>query len=175
VIRSGAPGFLALPWELLKDPDRPTPLALDLRGISRSCPMQGPLIAVPPGEELRVLMVIARPAGLVDVDFQMVARPLHERLQAVRGEVRLDVARPPTLAGLEDCLERARVAGRPYHALHFDGHGVFAEGGGAAGMFDMAGTGGGAGYLLFEREDGSEGHRVPAGDFAQVIKRAGVR
>ena len=37
-------------------------------------------------------MVIARPAGLDDVDFQMVARPLHERLQAVRGEVRLDVA-----------------------------------------------------------------------------------
>ena len=45
VIRSRAPGFLALPWELLKDPDRPTPLALDLRGIGRSCPMTGPLIA----------------------------------------------------------------------------------------------------------------------------------
>ena len=108
-------------------------------------------------------MVIARPAGLADVDFQMVARPLHERLQAVRGEVRLDVARPPTLEALEDRLMQAKEAGRPYHALHFDGHGVFAEGGGAAGMFDMAG-GGGAGYLLFESADGAEGNRVPAGD-----------
>ena len=68
---------------------------------------------------------------------------------------------------------QAKEAGRPYHALHFDGHGVFAEGGGAAGMFDMPG-GAGAGYLLFESADGAEGHRVPAGDFAQVIKRAGV-
>ncbi len=135
--------------------------------------MTGPLIDVPGGEELRVLMVISRPAGLADVDFQMVARPLHERLRPVGGEVRLEVARPPTLAALEDCLEQARAAGRAYHALHFDGHGVFSEGGGAPGMYDLPGTGG-AGYLLFETEAGDEGHRVTAGDFAQVIKRAGV-
>ncbi len=49
VIHSAVPEFLALPWELLKDPDRPTPLALDLRGISRSCPMSGPLIGRRPG------------------------------------------------------------------------------------------------------------------------------
>ena len=33
-----AVGFLSLPWELLTDPDRPTPLALDLAGISRKLP-----------------------------------------------------------------------------------------------------------------------------------------
>ena len=36
LIRSVSPAFLALPWELMRDPERPTPLALDLVGISRS-------------------------------------------------------------------------------------------------------------------------------------------
>ena len=36
---------------------------------------------------MRVLMVISRPAGTRDVAYQMVARPLLERLDAVRGEV----------------------------------------------------------------------------------------
>lgn len=173
VIHSASPEFLSLPWELLKDPERSTPLALDLAGISRRCQVMGQLIAVPKGQELRVLMVISRPSGLSDVDFQMVARPLHERLQAVRGKVRLEVTRPPTLRALEARLEQARSSGEPYHVLHFDGHGVFASGAGAAGMFDMPGDGG-AGFLLFEKPDGDGGHAVSAGDFAQLIKRAEV-
>ena len=118
-------------------------------------------------------MVISRPAGLNDVDFQMVARPLHNRLVAVPGNVRLDVARPPTLSAFEGQLERARAQGAPYHAVHFDGHGVFSQGASpATGMFDLAGPGG-AGFLLFEDQDGGE-KIVPAGDFAQVMKRAEV-
>ncbi|MEM9762502.1 MAG: tetratricopeptide repeat protein [Pseudomonadota bacterium] len=177
VVRSAAAreaaSFLSLPWELLADPDRPTPLALDLAGISRSCQVTGPLIKVPGGDSLRVLMVIARPSGLDDVDFQMVARPLHDRLAIVPGKVRLDVARPPTLAALEAQLTAAIDSGAPYHAVHFDGHGAFAEGAPpAAGMFDHDGTGG-AGFLLFETVEGGE-HLAPAGDFAQVMKRAQV-
>jgi hypothetical protein len=38
VIRSSSPALLGLPWELMRDPDRPTPLALDLAGMSRSLP-----------------------------------------------------------------------------------------------------------------------------------------
>lgn len=139
VIRSADAAFLALPSELMKDPDRPAPLALDLRGISRSSDVTGPLIDAPQGDALRVLMVISRPSGLDDVDFQMVARPLHERLQAVSGEVRLEVTRPPTLAALDATLQAACAAGAPYHVLHFDGHGVHAGGGGAAGMLDAGG------------------------------------
>ncbi|MEM6682775.1 MAG: CHAT domain-containing protein, partial [Pseudomonadota bacterium] len=168
-----AADFLSLPWELLSDPDRPAPLALDLAGISRSCAVAGSLIEEPGGNDLRVLMVIARPSGLDDVDFQMVARPLHDRLAIVPGKVRLDVARPPTLAALEAQLNAARASGAPYHAVHFDGHGVFAEGAPpAAGMFDRAGLGG-AGFLLFETEEGGE-QLVSAGDFAQVMKRTQV-
>lgn len=38
VFRSSSPQMLALPWELMRDPARPTPLALDLAGVSRSLP-----------------------------------------------------------------------------------------------------------------------------------------
>ena len=57
-----------------------------------------------PGERLRVLMVIARPAGTADVAYRMIARPLLERLDAVRGQVDLVVLRPPTLAALAEIL-----------------------------------------------------------------------
>src|SRR5215467_12979744 len=120
VIRSQSPAFLSLPWELLRDPKRATPLALDLAAIDRTLVIEGAAASVPPGEALRVLMVIARPAG------QMIARPLIERLSAVRGRVRLDVLRPPTLEAMHKALGAA--AGEPYHILHFDGHGTFGNG-----------------------------------------------
>ena len=42
----------------------------------------GAAAPVPPGEALRVLMVIARPEGLEDVGYRMIARPVMERLAA---------------------------------------------------------------------------------------------
>ena len=38
MFRSSSPGLLGLPWELMRDPELPTPLALDLAGMSRSLP-----------------------------------------------------------------------------------------------------------------------------------------
>jgi len=112
---------------LLRDPRRATPLALDLAAIDRTLVIEGAAAPVPPGEMLRVLMVIARPSGLKDVGYQMVARPLVERLSAVRGQVALDVLRPPTLDAMHEALGAATDAGEPYHILHFDGHGAFRE------------------------------------------------
>ena len=57
------------------------PVALEAGGISRSLPVAdrtGTLEV--PGGRLRVLMVISRPGGTRDVGYQMVARPLLERL-----------------------------------------------------------------------------------------------
>ena len=85
VIMSRSPAVLSLPWELLRDPRRATPLALDLTAIDRTLVIEGAAAPVPPGEVLRVLMVISRPAGPKDVGYQMIARPLVERLSAVRG------------------------------------------------------------------------------------------
>jgi hypothetical protein len=89
-------------------------------------------------------MVIARPAGLRDVGYQMIARPLVERLSAVRGRVDLDVLRPPTLEAMHKALAAAAAESGPYHILHFDGHGTFGSGsaGAAAGPshFDTGAT-----------------------------------
>ncbi len=97
VFRSAEPGLLALPWELMRD--SVGQVALGAAGISRSIPVAGAAETLEmPGGRLRVLMVISRPAGTRDVGYQMVARPLLERLDAVRGEVDLTVLRPARTA-----------------------------------------------------------------------------
>jgi hypothetical protein len=112
-IASRSPAFLGLPWELLKDPDRSTPLVLELAGINRTLPAATAAADLQPGERLRVLMVIARPYGRRDVGYRMIARPLLERLAPVAGEVSLDVLRPPTFAELKRKLAEAREEGVP--------------------------------------------------------------
>ena len=79
----------------------------------------------------------------------MVARPLLERLDAVRGEVDLTVLRPPTFDALRQAVRQAADAGEPFHVVHFDGHGAmpgrsagWRGGGGPAGDDDGPGRGG---------------------------------
>ncbi|HZR48336.1 MAG TPA: tetratricopeptide repeat protein [Streptosporangiaceae bacterium] len=175
VFRSEDPALLALPWELMRDPARPTPLALDLAGVSRSLPTQQLADTVPvPGGKLRVLMVIARPAGRTDVGYQMIARPLLDRLHAVRGEVDLVVLRPPTLDQLALTLRRAAEEGAPFHVVHFDGHGLQNDGGfPSRAASDMYQGRPGEGVLVFEKPGGGA-DEVPASMIAQVLKDAKV-
>ncbi|HTT87700.1 MAG TPA: tetratricopeptide repeat protein, partial [Acidimicrobiales bacterium] len=125
VIRSSSPDMLALPWELLHDPARSSPMALDLLGLTRGIPSildRGPLSV--PGTSLRILMVICRPDDLGDDDYTTLSRPLMARLGAVRGPVELVVLRPPTLDALVDTLAGADDEGRPFHVVHFEGQGA---------------------------------------------------
>ena len=48
VLRSHSPAFLSLPWELLRDPQRTTPLALELSAIDRTLIAAGAAAPVPP-------------------------------------------------------------------------------------------------------------------------------
>ena len=175
VFRSGSPEFLGLPWELMRDPAGGLPLALEVAGMDRSLPA-GDLDASfeVAGGRLRVLMVISRPAGAADVGFQMIARPLVRRLEAVRGSVDLVVLRPPTLDALAAALAEAQAAGEPFQIVHFDGHGVLAgrrlAGVGAAGMFQDTAA---EGVLVFQSADGGA-DRVPASRVAQVLGAARV-
>ena len=164
-------GFLGLPWELLKDPERPDPLALSVTAIDRMAGSPARPAEIPPGDTLRVLMVIARPEGLRDVGYQMIARPLMERLEAVRGKVALEVLRPPTLEALAKRLFEAAGEGLPFHILHFDGHGTFGEGA-AAGFGDVQFKGP-QGYLAFEKPAGGS-ELVTAEDFARIVAQAKV-
>ena len=174
VFRSASSTLLGLPWELMTDPRTAIPLALDLGGVSRSLPVSLSVetIAVPPGR-LRVLMVIARPAATRDVGYRMVARPLLERLEAVRGQVDLVVLRPPTLDSLREALTAAAAAGEPFQLVHFDGHGVNlgrrARGGTPPTHADL----GLEGTLAFEKPGGGTEH-VSASQVAYVLVEAGV-
>jgi hypothetical protein len=127
-ISSSSAVFPDLPWELLKDPDRPAPLALELAGLTRTVPSASEAAQVLRGSEIRVLLAIARPAAGKDVRYRIVARPLLEICQAIGGgRVRIDVLRPPTLDAMKGALERAEEAETPYQVVHFDGHGAFGE------------------------------------------------
>ncbi len=151
VFRSEVPGLLGLPWELMRDGKGP--VALGVGGISRSLPVTDEAEALEvPGGRLRVLMVISRPAGTNDVPYQMVARPLLERLEAVRGEVELTLLRPPTFRALRQAVRQAAEVGQPFHVVHFDGHGgmIKSPGGGAPGV--------GEGVLAFELPGGGTGY-----------------
>jgi hypothetical protein len=166
VFRSDAPSQLGLPWELMADPRRGTPLALDIAGVSRALPAvpDGAETVPVPGGRLRVLMVISRPGGTGDVGYRMVARPLLERLEAVRGQVDLVVLRPPTLDALRDELKRSANAGAPYQVVHFDGHGAF---------LGLKTSDIGEGVLVFEHPNGGA-QRVPAQSIAQVLADAKI-
>ncbi len=158
-----------LPWELLRKPGSNAALVLAAAQFVRihrqtSTPVPRP---EPGSAGLRVLLVICRPGGRDDVPFRSVASRL------VRGGVdrlpwlQLDVLRPATFARLGEVLRAAADADRPYHVVHFDGHGAYQD---ATQLTDPDDEGGGVsvsalkygvslagpirpgrhGYLLFE-------------------------
>jgi tetratricopeptide (TPR) repeat protein len=176
VFRSADPGLLGLPWELMRD--GAGPVALGAGGISRSLPVAGEAQMVEvPGGRLRVLMVISRPAGTEDVEYQTVARPLLERLEAVRGEVDLSVLRPPTFDSLRQAVKQAADAGVPFHVVHFDGHGAMpgriGGGGAVIGGRQAMMSGPVEGVLAFEQPSGGSDH-VGASKVAAVLAEGRV-
>ena len=171
-ISSESPAFLSLPWELLRDPDRATPLGLELAGLNKTISAAGAAAVLEPGTRLRVLMVIARPYGRQDVRYRIVARPLLERLAPVAGEVQLDLLRPPTFAALKERLEKAREEGQPYQILHFDGHGAYGAGNGGGGAQPFR-FGASQGFLVFEKENGDP-DPVEADRLAPLLTEAQV-
>ncbi|GGS91710.1 MULTISPECIES: tetratricopeptide repeat protein [Streptomyces] len=155
-LRSSSPAWLGLPWELMADPARPTPLALDgvrfTRMLDTSDSIPGFGVT---GPRLRVLMVISRPSGARDVAFRTIARPV---LAAVDGgTVEVVVVRPPTLDGLADALAAAADEGRPFQVVHLDCHGELAD----------------EAVLLFEKP-GAGAERVRTSQVARVLADARV-
>ena len=174
VFRSAEPALLGLPWELMRDSARP--VALGAGGISRSLPVADRARTLEaPGGLLRVLMVISRPRGTEDVGYQMVARPLLERLEAVRGEVSLTVLRPPTFDALGQVVRQAADAGKPFHVVHFDGHGVMPANSGSSGVPGLRPgmMSAGEGVLAFEKPGGGS-DPVGASKVAAVLAQGRV-
>jgi len=182
-----APG---LPWELLRDPGTGTALATGAGEFVRTHLQTAGQVRLPEaaGDELRVLLVICRPGGRDDVPFRSVASRLVRGGAARMAGLRLEVLRPATFARLSQVLHQAADAGRPYHVVHFDGHGTYLDladlvgndqDGGASGDGEASGGGGAGigvsplrygvpvagpvragphGYLIFENP-GTEGNQ----------------
>lgn len=144
---SDAPRVMRLPWELLAESSGPLftkrpPISVRRRVRLEHAP-EVRRFELP----LRVLFVTARPEGAGFVDPRSVARGVLDALETLGGAVEVDFLRPPTLAALDGALRRADEdgngdgnEGRPYHIVHFDGHGVY-----------HARTG--LGQLAFEHDD----------------------
>ncbi|MFE2108484.1 tetratricopeptide repeat protein [Kitasatospora sp. NPDC059463] len=184
VLRSDSAPLLALPWELMADPDRPFPPAPGDMTVARSPAAADPrdTVTVAGGSLLRVLLVVTRPDGPGDPGATTV--PLLRRLGAPGGAVELRVLRPPTLAGLGETLRAAREEGRPFRVVHFDGAGVLpgseaaaragARSGERSGERSDAGTWSEAdGALTFESADGGT-EPVPVRRVARLLASADV-
>ncbi len=119
--------MLGLPWELLHDGKRylfqgakPTRVRRTLPGTEA---MGVAVVATP----IRILVVTSRPEDEACgyIDHRASALPLVEAMEALPGLVKIHVLSPPTLPALREELDRARGEEKPYHVIHFDGHGLY--------------------------------------------------
>jgi len=116
-----APELTDLPWEALYDPGRDRFLALSsetplVRYLDLPEAIE-PLKTQPP---LRILPVMASPRDLPPLDLAAELAALRDALAdlTARGLIEIESQIPRTLAALRDALRR-----RPYHIIHFLGHG----------------------------------------------------
>ena len=162
-VTTGIAEATAIPWELLRDPNTGTNLALSAKAFVRT--QRGAQAALlthqSEAEKVRILLVICRPRGGEDVPFRSVAGRLATRLSDVAREAfELEVLRPPTYEHLATTLRLAHETGRPYHIVHFDGHGTYADPNNLPNAAKVlsnlkldAGKVGPRGFLLFEDPD----------------------
>lgn len=128
--------LLALPWELLHDGDSYLFEGAKPVRVRRRLPntkvLDVPVVATP----IRILLVTARPEDDTCnyMDHRTSALPLAEAMESLPGFVRIHVLSPPTLPALRTELERARNEKKPYHVVHFDGHSLFDDEVGKAGL-----------------------------------------
>jgi hypothetical protein len=156
-IKSDSAGIGGLPWEIIRERLSERPIALKAQAFVRAgATAEPPQPAAPAAETLRVLLVICRPSGGEDVPFRSVASRLVRGGGGQLDGLDLDVLRPPTFRRLGEVLLAAAKEGRPYHVVHFDGHGAYLDASQQAGQSadgtSLAGPvrPGRHGYLIFE-------------------------
>jgi tetratricopeptide (TPR) repeat protein len=158
------PALARIPWELLFDPV--TDGALALRGpFVRGIDTEGgarPLAVEPP---LRVLIADSSPSDQPALASQLEARDVEAELAPLTGDGRIGVGILPnaTLSSLRNALREAAGAdpSRPFHVLHWIGHG----------NVDPAT---GANVLMFEDREGAS-DPVDGTGLANVLHGSDIR
>lgn len=129
-ITTGIAEAASIPWELMRDPQSNSPIALRVKSFVRV--QSNPNISfvpVPQSDDgrVRLLYVVCRPRGVHDVSLRAVANRLLQDLGEDLARFDITALRPPTYERLQRALTDAKEAGRPYHIVHFDGHGMYAD------------------------------------------------
>ena len=121
-----APAVAHIPWELLYDPERKVFLSLEgpfVRGASLTVATR-PLEVKPP---LRILVLDAFPEGVLKLQNQVETDGIRQALANLIRLRRVEVETLPhaTLGKLQNALREAATPERPrpFHLLHFIGHG----------------------------------------------------
>jgi len=156
-LRVEAGELIALPWELLYDPERREFLSLTRRApIVRHLTVPRSTAARAVSPPWQMLLVPASPRDLMPLDVQGEVEALQETLESLveGGSLALDVLRPPTIQALWQ-----RLTDRPPHILHFIGHGGFD---------------GEEGYLALEDEEGRT-KRLDARELKVLVSTTPVR
>ena len=129
-ITTGVAEAAAIPWELMRDPQSDSAIALRVQSFVRvqSNPNISFVIPPPAAEgRIRLLYVVCRPGGTDDVSLRAVANRLLQGLGEDLARFEITALRPPTFEQLQETLRDAKSNGRPYHIVHFDGHGMYAD------------------------------------------------
>ncbi len=129
-ITTGVAEAASVPWELMRDPQSDSAIALRVQSFVRvqSDPNLS-FVRVPGAEEgrVRLLYVVCRPGGRNDVGLRAVANRLLQDLGEDLARFDITALRPLTFEQLQKELTDAKAAGRPYHIVHFDGHGMYED------------------------------------------------
>jgi hypothetical protein len=112
-----------LPWELICTQDEHL-VAEKRLCLTRYITFAQATTPFPVADRLEVLVVTARPVDLAAIDATAERQAIEEAFEGLQASSRLRVhlLAPPTLDALV-----AAVNARPYHVVHFDGHGAFAR------------------------------------------------
>jgi hypothetical protein len=150
------------PWELIHDGASHLALTDEMR-LNRYIAYFGRRGPFEPVDELRILLVIARPTDQDELahytERGAMAQVLQEQVQTEGAHIGL--LESPTFSNFKARLEAAQSLGMPYHLVHFDGHGnYFAN-------YD-------ASMLCFE-DSREHTQLVPAKKFAEALVDSHVR
>lgn len=186
-IASGIAEAASIPWELMRDPQSDSAIALRVQAFVRiqSNPSIS-FVAAPPAENgrIRLLYVVCRPRGIIDVELRAIANRLLQDLGEDLARFEITALRPPTFEQLQATLKEAKAAGLPFHIVHFDGHGIYedlsqtflADWLKTLNVLTLGGKHNGKhGYLLFEHPESDEKMRPVSGaELGQLLHDNGV-
>jgi tetratricopeptide (TPR) repeat protein len=148
--------ILALPWELLREPQRnflsqqQPPVS-----IRRYCVQnQSPTFFIQAKPKLQLLFIVSRPSGASFLNPRLDPQAVMDALAENNiSQIEVEFLRPATLQKLEQRLENKALPA--VDIIHFDGHGVYDD-------TEQLG------YLLFENPRGKE-HLVSAKQLSEIL------